>query len=70
MAESLDGDVSDFYSTFWRRNEEGKLKIPKAMEDAFSHPQTNEEREIKALIDAFKAGQAMVGVNYLVRRPW
>jgi putative SOS response-associated peptidase YedK len=50
--------IRDFYDTFWRRKEEGKLKIPKAMEDAFSDPQTDEEREIKGLIDAFKAEQA------------
>ena len=50
--------IRDFYDTFWRRKEEGKLKIPKAMEDAFSDPQTDAEREIKALIDAFKVEQA------------
>ena len=50
--------IRDFYDTFWRRKEEGKLKIPKAMEDAFSDPQTDGEREIKGLIDAFKAEQA------------
>jgi len=50
--------IRDFYDTFWRRKEEGKLKIPKAMEDAFSDPQTDAEREIKGLIDAFKAEQA------------
>jgi len=50
--------IREFYETFWRRNEEGKLKIPKGMEDAFAHPQTDEEREIKALIDAYRAEQA------------
>lgn len=50
--------IRDFYDAFWRRQEEGKLKIPKAMEDAFSDPQTDVEREIKSLIDAFKAEQA------------
>jgi putative SOS response-associated peptidase YedK len=38
--------------------EGGKQKIPKAMEDAFADPQTDAEREIKGLIDAFKAEQA------------
>ena len=47
-----------FYETFWRRNEEGKLKIPKGMEDAFTDPQTDEEREVKALVDAYRAEQA------------
>ena len=50
--------IRDFYDTFWRRKGEGKLKIPKAMEDAFSDPQTDAEREVKSLIDAFKAEQA------------
>ncbi len=50
--------IRDFYDTFWRRKEEGKIKVPKAMEDAFSDPQTDAEREIKSLIDAFKAEQA------------
>ena len=50
--------IREFYETFWRRNEEGKLKIPKGMEDAFSDPQTDEEREVKALIDAYRAEQA------------
>lgn len=50
--------IRDFYDTFWRRNQEGKLKIPKAMEDAFSDPRTDAEREIKGLIDAFRAEQA------------
>jgi putative SOS response-associated peptidase YedK len=50
--------IRDFYETFWRRSEEGKLKIPKGMEDAFADPQNDEEREIKALIDAYRAEQA------------
>jgi putative SOS response-associated peptidase YedK len=50
--------IRDFYDTFWRRKEGGKQKIPKAMEDAFADPQTDAEREIKGLIDAFKAEQA------------
>ena len=49
--------VQAFMDTFRRRNEGGKQKIPKAMEDAFSEPQTNDEREIKRLIDEFKAEQ-------------
>lgn len=50
--------IRDFYDTFWRRKEGGKQKILKAMEDAFADPQTDAEREIKGLIDAFKAEQA------------
>lgn len=51
--------VREYYDIFWRRNAEepGKVKIPKAMEMAFEHPSTDDEREIKALIDSYKADQ-------------
>jgi putative SOS response-associated peptidase YedK len=41
----------------YRRIEKKKVKIPKAMEAAFSDPQTDEERQIKALIDEFNTEQ-------------
>ena len=50
--------IREFYDVFYRRAEEGKLKIPKAMEAAFDNPQTEDERAIKALIDRFNAQQA------------
>lgn len=50
--------IRDFYDIFYRRAEEGKLKIPKAMEAAFDSPQSDEEHAIKALIDRFNAQQA------------
>jgi putative SOS response-associated peptidase YedK len=50
--------IKDFYDIFWRRKSDPKVKIPKAMEAAFANPQTDAEREIKALIDEFNAGQA------------
>lgn len=50
--------IREFYDVFYRRAEEGKLKIPKAMEAAFDNPQTDDERAIKSLIDRFNAQQA------------
>lgn len=50
--------IREFYDVFYRRAEEGKLKIPKAMEAAFDDPQTEDERAIKSLIDRFNAQQA------------
>lgn len=50
--------IREFYDVFYRRAEEGKLKIPKAMEAAFDNPQTEDERAIKAQIDRFNAQQA------------
>jgi putative SOS response-associated peptidase YedK len=50
--------LREFHDVFAQRAEEGKLKIPKAMEAAFDHPQTEDERAIKACIDQFSAKQA------------
>jgi len=53
--------IREFFDLFWRRanDPEAKLLIPKAMEDLFSNPQTEEEREIKKAIDQFKAAEAL-----------
>jgi len=54
-------DIAEFYKLFWERryNDKGKVpKVPKAMELAFAHPQTEREREIKALIDEYNAAEA------------
>lgn len=51
--------LEEFYDLFWRRAREAYMaEIPKAMEDAFANPQTEREREIKALIDEFRVSQA------------
>ena len=52
--------IKEYFNLFWRRSNEpdAKLKVPKMMEDLFASPQTDEEREIKALIDAYKLGEA------------
>jgi putative SOS response-associated peptidase YedK len=50
--------IGAFVKLFGDRGRGAKLKIPKAMADAFAHPTTDEEREVKAAIDAFNAAQA------------
>lgn len=43
-----------------RRNEpEARIQIPKGVEAAFDHPQSDDEREAKAAIDAFRAQQTI-----------
>jgi putative SOS response-associated peptidase YedK len=49
--------LKEFARLFFERAEGSKAKIPKAMEDAFSEPQSDAEREVKALIDRFNAEQ-------------
>jgi len=48
-------DVREFWLTVWTRTHEpeARIKLPKAFDDAFEHPQTDDERAIKAEIDAF-----------------
>ena len=50
-------DIKEFYELFWRRKNDPKVKIPKAMEAAFAEPTNDFERPLKALIDEFSAGQ-------------
>jgi len=51
-------DIHEFARLFFERAEGvNKAKVPKAMEDAFAQPQTEAEREIKALIEKFNAEQ-------------
>lgn len=52
-------DIETFYELYWRRkNKTPLLKIPKGMDASFANPQTQEGRDIKALIDEFNAEQA------------
>ena len=48
-------DISfeDFVRLYWDRQSNPRIKVAKAMDAAFSHPQNDEERRIKALIDEF-----------------
>lgn len=50
-------NIHEFARLFFERAEGSKAKIPKGMEDAFANPQSDGEREIKALIDRFNAEQ-------------
>jgi len=65
-----DISVEEFYRLFWQRNQDAgaddassrarsRIQIPKALELEFACPVTDHEREIKALIDAHSAGQAL-----------
>ena len=53
-------DVStrEFMKLFYDRKEGEAIKIPKAVEAAFMQPQTEEERRIKEMIDAFHRDQS------------
>ncbi|MGF6572516.1 Putative SOS response-associated peptidase YedK [Paraburkholderia fungorum] len=51
-------DIHEFARLFFERAEgASKAKVPKAMEDAFAEPNTDEERAIKAAIDRFNGAQ-------------
>ena len=52
-----DISIKEFVRLYWMRSQGAKVKIPKAMDAAFADPQTDEERQIKAMIDAFDAQQ-------------
>lgn len=51
-------DIREFARMYWERTE-GRLKakIPKAVDDSFANPQSDDEREIKRLIDKYNAAQ-------------
>ncbi len=53
-----DLSIADFIRIYWTRQQQPSIRIPKAMDAAFANPQTDGEREVKALIEAFDAGQA------------
>ena len=55
-----DMSIKEFFHTFWERVQgNSDIKIPKAMEAAFDHPQTEDERQVKELIDKFRADQTV-----------
>ena len=49
--------VKDYFDLFWRRRLGEKIKIPKALEDGFEDPQTQAERDVKALIDEWREAE-------------
>ncbi|AUT65072.1 SOS response-associated peptidase family protein [Paraburkholderia terrae] len=52
-------DIREFARLYWERAEgRMKAKIPKAIDDSFGSPQSDDEREIRDLIDRYNADQA------------
>lgn len=49
--------IRDFYELFWKRNEGGRITLPRGIEDAFEHPQNDEEQEILDLLEAYRRTQ-------------
>ena len=56
-AWGADISLKDFVRLYWDRQANPRIKIAKAMDAAFAQPQNDDERQIKALIDAFDAQQ-------------
>jgi putative SOS response-associated peptidase YedK len=50
--------IKAFFKLYWDRSQGAKIKIPKAMDAAFSEPETDEERQIAEMISAYNAEQA------------
>ncbi|HEX7768491.1 MAG TPA: SOS response-associated peptidase family protein [Dokdonella sp.] len=57
-AWGADIDIRAFYQLYWLRSRGAKLKVPKSVDAMFAEPQGDDERAIRALIDAFNAGEA------------
>ncbi len=49
--------IKEYVKLFVRRREGEKIKVPRAMELSFANPASDEEREVKAAIDAYAAEQ-------------
>lgn len=56
-AWGADISLEDFVRLYWDRQSNPRIRIAKAMDAAFAQPQNDDERRIKALIDAFDAQQ-------------
>ncbi|HEY2396420.1 MAG TPA: SOS response-associated peptidase family protein [Rudaea sp.] len=56
-AWGADISLKEFFHLYWERSTNARLKIPKAMDANFDNPQTDDEREIRELIDRFNAEQ-------------
>ena len=50
--------IQEFVRLYWNRSQGARIKIPKAMDAAFAHPENDDERRIKEMIDAFDRVQA------------
>jgi putative SOS response-associated peptidase YedK len=56
-AYGVEIDIATFADLFWCRLDDNRIKIPKAMEDAFSAPIGEQESHIKDLIGQYRAQQ-------------
>ncbi|MEO8366519.1 MAG: hypothetical protein ABI538_09960 [Pseudoxanthomonas sp.] len=63
-----DIDIHQHVKLYVERRDGGKSKIPKAMDANFLDPQTPEQLQIKALIDEYKAAEAMKWQQQLFAR--
>lgn len=53
-----DLSLREFFRLYWERTEDTSLKLPKSMDAAFADPSNDQEREIKAAIEAWQAKQS------------
>lgn len=51
-------DIDRYAEMFWGRLEDARIKIPKAMEEEFSVPESDQERHIKEAVDQYRVQQA------------
>ena len=52
-----DVSIKQFFKLYWDRSQGAKVRIPKAVDAAFAEPETDEERQIKVLIDSYNVTQ-------------
>jgi len=57
-AFGADIDIKEYVRLFWHRNENDRIKNPKAMEESFIAPQGVDEARIRSLIDQYRVQQA------------
>src|ERR1035437_9910316 len=50
-------DIKEYVRLFWQRNENDRIKIPRAMEESFTAAHGEDESRIKSLIDEYKVQQ-------------
>lgn len=50
--------IREFFDLFWRRATDAKIKVPKAIESWFSHPHSDEERDVRRVIEEFNTAEA------------
>jgi len=62
-------DIADFVRLYTARMSDKNIRIGKAMDAAFAHPKSNDERKIKALIDEYEMSQAAKLEQELLKQP-